>query len=70
MYSAHHPLCPSHLYISNSRVNVADAAYGKGEPSDRVCEIAEAPVISKSDVSSYREKGEEKKRQHADSAGL
>lgn len=32
---SHHPLCFAPLYRSTSRVKVADAASGEGEPSDR-----------------------------------
>lgn len=41
---------PCSLSRSNSRVKVADAGSGEGDPSDRIHEIADAPSSFKSDT--------------------
>lgn len=48
--SAHHPLRFARLYGSSSRAKVTNTASTKGEPSDKICEAADAPASFKSDA--------------------
>lgn len=50
LMSAFHPLRSARLSRSSSRAKVADAARGKREPRDKVCEMADAPVSFKFDM--------------------
>lgn len=43
----HHPLHSAHLNRFSSKVKAAGAASGVGEPSDKICEIVDAPVSFK-----------------------
>lgn len=43
----HHPLHSARLNRFSSKVKVVGAASGVGEPSDKICEIVEAPVSFK-----------------------
>lgn len=79
-YSNHQPMCACHPMCSTrlySRVKIADSRSGKGEPSDKVCEVVEALVsfisfgiILVSLCSRYekREKVTDRRKQNADTA--
>lgn len=41
-------LCSARIDQLSCRANVADGASGKGEPSDKVCEVAAAPASFRS----------------------